>query len=272
MRRLVAIAVALAIPCLSLPPAPARAEAPEPRYDLTLDLSVTASALALMLISETALKSTLIPEQCRWCSTNSLDNSVRSALRWNKPALADGLSYATLLLASAGAWTGWGEALDSGAPSPGADLLIVAESVALASVLTEVFKASFARARPLTVDPALDYGDSRWDRQDRNASFISGHTTMAFALATSAGAVAHMRGYRLEPLVWTLGGVGAVATGLLRISADQHWFTDVLAGAAVGTAVGLGVSALHRPKQAKEGALAPRMGLSSNLLVLRWAF
>jgi membrane-associated phospholipid phosphatase len=30
------------------------------------------------------------------------------------------------------------------------------------------------------------------------------------------------------------------ATGYLRIAADRHYATDVLAGAAVGTGVGLG--------------------------------
>ncbi|HET9554449.1 MAG TPA: hypothetical protein VFP50_15910 [Anaeromyxobacteraceae bacterium] len=37
---------------------------------------------------------------------------------------------------------------------------------------------------------------------------------------------------------------GAAATGWLRVAADRHWATDVLAGAAAGTTVGLVVPLL----------------------------
>jgi membrane-associated phospholipid phosphatase len=39
-----------------------------------------------------------------------------------------------------------------------------------------------------------------------------------------------------------IGLTAAVATGWLRVAADQHWATDVIGGAVVGTAAGYGIA------------------------------
>src|SRR6059058_3168029 len=72
-----------------------------------------------------------------------------------------------------------------------------------------------------------------------NLSFFSGHATLAFALATSAGTVASMRHHRLAPVMWAVGLLLATTGGYLRIAADRHYATDVLTGALVGSAVGI---------------------------------
>jgi membrane-associated phospholipid phosphatase len=72
---------------------------------------------------------------------------------------------------------------------------------------------------------------------------------MAFALAASSGTVASMRGYRLSPLVWGSGMALAAATAYARIASDDAWLTDTLAGAGLGTAVGVLVPLLlHAPE------------------------
>jgi membrane-associated phospholipid phosphatase len=58
--------------------------------------------------------------------------------------------------------------------------------------------------------------------------------------------VAHLRGYRSEPLVWLVGLTSASATGYLRIAADRHYLTDVIGGAVLGAAAGLTVPLLMR--------------------------
>ncbi len=64
-------------------------------------------------------------------------------------------------------------------------------------------------------------------------------------MATSAGEVARRRGSPVAPLIYATGYAIAISTGYLRIAADKHYFTDVAVGAAVGTAVGFAVPALH---------------------------
>jgi len=82
---------------------------------------------------------------------------------------------------------------------------------------------------------------------DANLSFYSGHTNFTFALAAAAATVGRLRGYRWAPAALLVGGLVAATTGYLRIAADQHYLTDVLTGAAVGTTIGVAVPYLHRP-------------------------
>ena len=58
--------------------------------------------------------------------------------------------------------------------------------------------------------------------------------------------IARARGYRSEPYIWAATGVLGAATAYLRIAADKHYATDVLAGAVLGSAVGLTVPWLMR--------------------------
>ena len=81
---------------------------------------------------------------------------------------------------------------------------------------------------------------------DSRLSFWSGHASIAFSAAAAGGSVAQRRGYAGWPWVYAVGFGAAATTGYLRIAADQHWLTDVLAGAVVGTAVGFAVPWLHR--------------------------
>ena len=208
-------------------------------------LGAAALGGVLYISSETFLKPTLAPSSCRWCEPTSYDVSVRSALKWNDTGAAltlsnlDGFVVAPisglgiLMLASAGD----GEAstarwLD--------DTIPVIESGVFAGLLNQLVKFTVAEQRPF-----VHFGDpARPHDLDDDVSFYSGHTTLAFAIATSAGMVAHERGYRLEPAVWTAAYAIAVSTGYLRIASDRHYLTDVVTGALTGTAIGLAVPLL----------------------------
>jgi membrane-associated phospholipid phosphatase len=77
---------------------------------------------------------------------------------------------------------------------------------------------------------------------ERNYSFFSGHTSQAFASAAVICS-AHMNlpllgGGPIELAPCFSGMAIAAATGLLRINGDQHYVTDVVLGAAIGTTVG----------------------------------
>lgn len=226
---------------------PARAEevagSGELRYDWKVDGAVTAGALAFWGGSE-LLKSHLVGATCRWCGADSVDASVRDALRWDDTGAANLASnigaYAIVPLVGLGA-TALAAGHDDRLGELGGDALVVAEAVALSGDLSQIFKFATGRERPfvhalpaaekpLTASPA-----------DNNVSFYSSHTSFGFALATASGTVASIRHYRLAPLVWAAGYAAAAVVGYLRIAADRHYFTDVLTGAAVGSAVGFTV-------------------------------
>ena len=98
-----------------------------------------------------------------------------------------------------------------------------------------------SRDRPFTsgLTPSSPLFDS-----DARLSFFSGHATLTASLAAAAGTIGWLRGYRHAWVLWVVGGAIAVGTGLLRIAADKHWFSDVVAGLLVGGGIGIGVPLL----------------------------
>jgi membrane-associated phospholipid phosphatase len=118
------------------------------------------------------------------------------------------------------------------------DALVMLEAVALTADLNGASKDAFARRRPSAGLGATGGG---------NKSFFSGHTSLAFALAASAGTISTLRGYPSAPWVWAGGMALASSVGYLRIAGDAHWATDVVTGAVVGGLVGFAVPwAFHR--------------------------
>lgn len=226
--------------------ASARAGGPDPlEYQPRIDVPVAIGATAAWIGSE-LLKPKIGPETCRFCEPNRLDAAVRNAVVWEHPAAArhasDALVFAVIpasmvanQLLSARAEGDWKAGF--------VDLLVVAEAAAIAQDLNQLVKFSVARERPF-----VHYADpSRPHEPDDDVSFYSGHTTFAFALASSAGMVSSLRGYKSAPWVWGIGMSLAAGAGWLRMGGDMHWFTDVLVGAAMGTAVGAGLPwLLHR--------------------------
>ena len=247
-------------------------------YNERLDTAITATATLWWVASE-MMKSELVPEKCRWCyrtktgddALNRVDFSIRRALRWSDPPLAGAISswiaFVGLPALAIGGDLGVA-AYDksiSGAPS---DMLITTEATMLAVDLNQLVKFAFARERPFVhfLPRASDGARSLTESpSDDNLSFYSGHTNLAFALATSTGTVSLMRGYRLAPAVLGVGLAGAFAVGYLRIAADKHYFSDVMVGAVVGSIVGVGVPLLfHRPSDAQpsEASRSSTQGLT----------
>jgi membrane-associated phospholipid phosphatase len=249
-------------------PAAARAAGPDPlERDLRIDLPVTIVATATWVGSELA-KARLAPEACRFCDPNPLDAAIRDAVVWERPALArhlsDALAFGLLpagmvahqLLAARAAG-------DLGAGL--LDVLVVAEATSLAANLNQLVKFSVGRERPF-----VHHGDpSRPHEPDDDLSFYSGHTSLVFSLAASAGMVSTLRGYRSAPWVWGVGMSMAAGVGGLRMGGDMHWFTDVLVGAAVGTAVGAGLPwLLHRDRKDDSAGA----GEAPSVLAIAFAF
>lgn len=236
-------------------------------YDVRVDTAITLTGLVWYVTSD-LLKGSLVPAKCRWCyrrkdgtdALNTVDRSIRHHFRWRRPhtahVLSNILAFGALPAMSFGL-TQIAAVHDGAVREIPIDALLIAEASVLALDFNQIAKYAFARERPfvhflprapegvraLTASPS-----------DDNLSFFSGHTTGAFAVASSAGMVASLRGYRLAPVVWTSGLVSAAAVGYLRIAADKHYFSDVMLGAIVGTVLGAGLPLLfHRP-EAEPGA------------------
>ncbi len=131
------------------------------------------------------------------------------------------------------------------------------EAIILSSGMTSFLKAVLGRARPYVGSDTTphdfsflrgfgrsDLGNDATGKAYRARdfqSFPSGHTTTAFA----AAAVVTSETRRLWPdAVWFVAPAmygGATLVGLSRIYHNNHWASDVMLGAAVGTFGGLKV-------------------------------
>jgi membrane-associated phospholipid phosphatase len=89
-------------------------------------------------------------------------------------------------------------------------------------------------------------------------SFISGHTSMSFAGAGLACAhhasLPLYGGGAADAVACGVAMTAATTTGVLRVVADKHWASDVLAGAGLGLATGLGLPLLFHYRQRVAGA------------------
>ncbi len=113
------------------------------------------------------------------------------------------------------------------------------ESILLANLVAGGIKVVAGRARPeVDVDNPRDFQFFRGFKGSAFQSFPSGHTTSAFAFATTISSELA----RWQPGTrWTVGPVlytGAALVGASRMYNNKHWASDVLAGAAIGTFVG----------------------------------
>lgn len=106
------------------------------------------------------------------------------------------------------------------------------ESAAWAFALTQVTKAVVARKRPVLY---TDGAAAAADNLDAQRSFPSGHTSVAFAIATTYWLDAAGRRTALH---WIALG-GAAAVGGARVAAAQHFPSDVVAGAILGAGTAL---------------------------------
>jgi membrane-associated phospholipid phosphatase len=116
------------------------------------------------------------------------------------------------------------------------------ESIVLAEILGGGIKVLAGRQRPF-VDIKDPYHFQLWRgfTDDRYRSFPSGHTIGAFAFASSATRETQFWWPQATWYVGTLFYTGASLIGVSRMYNNQHWASDVMGGAAIGTLIGLKV-------------------------------
>ena len=153
---------------------------------------------AIYLNTELVFKDAISPDGCRWCGPLWFDARLRRSLAWDDGAAADSASNSTGFIAAPLVATGGLILATIDHPSLRRwydDVVPVLQAGVGAALLNQLVKVIVARERPY-----VHYGTtSVQPENDSYTSFFSGHTTLAFALATSAGTVATLRDYKLAP-------------------------------------------------------------------------
>lgn len=123
--------------------------------------------------------------------------------------------------------------IDLGLEGGGRASLMSLEAAMWTAAATQWSKTLVGRKRPVlyTSRAAGAAGDI-----DSQRSMPSGHTALAFSLAT--GYVLYMNDHRDSKAGSVVAGAAALTIGVLRVIAGRHFPSDVLVGAVLGAAVG----------------------------------
>jgi membrane-associated phospholipid phosphatase len=230
----------------------------ELRHDMEVELP-TLGGLAAVVVGFRLLRDDLEPSSCRLCDSsvpgrvNAIDSWFRAELKHSDTYPANVTSYVLafgLAPVSAAGLTILAAHADGREGDDLVNVVAIAEGGFGAMLTTEVLESTTLRMRPYVhaiEDPAER--DKVIARKGAFHSFPAGHVVETFGLAAASGVVASRRGYRLAPLVWGAGLALGFATAYTRVAADRHYFTDVLAGAAIGTVVGGGIPLLFHPPE-----------------------
>ena len=201
-----------------------------------------ASVLALSLIgpsSHHARGGVLVDEDVRGALRLPRETQRRGARDASDALLAIMLAYPFLV--DDLAYTAWYRR----SPAVALQLALVdLETLALVEAVRTVLNVTVSRERPYgrTCGSTLPNDARDCDSRSRYYSFFSGHAGQAFASA-ALSCSHHLNlglfgGGAADATVCASGFGLAGATALLRVIADMHYLSDVLVGAAAGTAMG----------------------------------
>ncbi|MGI8634064.1 MAG: phosphatase PAP2 family protein [Segetibacter sp.] len=199
--------------------------------------------------------------------TNKPINEFAKNLHNNNPAVASISKYVTRFggpyeIYALGGFLAYGLIFNT--QKEKTTTMLATQAYIIAGVIGGAGKLLFAEQRPYYTDPisgksgpifhgpfyAFKKGPNgeKLSRSDY-ASFPSGHTTAAFAAAT-----VYAMEYKDKPLIPILSYTAATLIGLSRLTENQHWPVDVLAGAMLGYLSGRQVvNNFHRYSKLKQG-------------------
>lgn len=117
--------------------------------------------------------------------------------------------------------------------------LHTAESVVLTSVISQAIRGPLGRERPsVSPDNPDQFQFGKGFTHFNNRAFPSLHAATGFAAATAISAEIHERNPSASWWVTPVAYGVAMVPGLTRMYLDQHWASDVVAGAFVGALIG----------------------------------
>jgi membrane-associated phospholipid phosphatase len=209
-----------------------------------IDIPILAVGTVFALARRTKTEPAFCAPMCDRVGVNSLDRLTAGFYSAGWSTLSDytllgiGVGGAALLLA------------DEGILGTLNDAVVIGEAALSATAVASIMTLAAGRPRPFLYGDPADPGSAPLSlRNSANASlsFLSGHTTQAFALVTSvyvAQRRLHPNSRRPEVVL----GVGLAAASLVavsRVMAGYHFITDVAGGAVVGSSLGLLVTSVH---------------------------
>lgn len=139
--------------------------------------------------------------------------------------------------------------------------LMYSEAYILTRSITGTVKYTARRPRPYLYNPEVPMDEKVAQGKNATRSFFSGHTSNAFCSAVFTAKVFNdmYPESNIRFLVWGVTLSSATTTGILRYYAGQHYPSDIIVGAIVGSLLGYFVPVLHK-QHTKRVSLALHTG------------
>lgn len=133
----------------------------------------------------------------------------------------------------------------------GAVAIMALETFFSVNGLTNIVKSTVNRYRPFNYNPEVS-DDLKLSSGSRY-SFLSGHTSgaAAFSFFTATVMTDLFPDSKWKPVIWASAAAVPAVTGFLRYEAGKHFPSDILAGYALGAAIGTLIPRLHRNKNSR---------------------
>jgi len=144
------------------------------------------------------------------------------------------------------------------------------ESILLTGFFTNLIKMS-GRIRPFLYNPEVPLQKKLGLKNEARVSFPSRHTSLAFASAVLFSKVFYdfHPNSKFKPYIWAGTLSAASIVGYLRYASGDHFPTDILTGAALGSAVGYFVPYFHKKKNL---SFQPSYQMEQCLLTIKFQF
>lgn len=151
--------------------------------------------------------------------------------------------------------------------------VVYAEALAVSYGLKSIVKGLVVRYRPYAYAP--NPSPAVLKDPELESSFPSGHVTVAFAAAVAGGYIFSL--YDARPAaragMWAGELALASATAVLRVWSGNHFVSDVVAAAGIGSLVGALLPFVHSPSSLAATGLVPAgnaAAVSEGIPIISW--
>lgn len=220
----------------------------QPAFQLyaEIDLPIVAVGAVFALGRLAHHQSAFCAPTCDKATLNGLDKLVAGKYSTGWSTASD-IGLASLALGTAAVLIS-----DEGILDAINDGVVVGEATLSATAVASIMTLAAGRPRPfLFGDPSMPESYkaplSVRNSSDAGLSFLSSHTSEAFAIVTAL-VVAERRLHPGSPRAKIIAGIGytiASFVALSRVMAGYHFVTDVVGGAVVGTSLGVLIGSVH---------------------------
>jgi membrane-associated phospholipid phosphatase len=132
--------------------------------------------------------------------------------------------------------------------------------------VSHLAKAMVRRYRPYSYNDEVD--DEIRSSPGATLSFFSAHTSVSFASAVFLSTTFNKYNpdSNLTPYIWGSSLLLASAVGYLRYASGDHFPSDIIAGAIVGSIIGYLIPLIHENEKEKKELVGPAGNLYNNLI------